>query len=293
MAATVRYWKAGSTDVGLAASYHDGTYGASAVPAVSNIIFFTEGSDTITAQTASGLAVASGLQYVGFNNGFTGNLGQSGTSITVSTNTRGSGQYAIETFDYAAGGGRAYIAAGTGGIDQVLVRGSGKLYLTNGTINTNVDVSSGELDINGLVVLNSKTVNIRGGNAVIDYKASDTPTINMYGGTLLCRRAGGTINCYGGNLIHQVEKAATGATTINILGESAKVDYRAGNIGTLNAQKGYLTFSNAVRPVTITTMTLADCTVEESSTGGAKITRPATITYQGKAAALRLAAEAI
>lgn len=294
MAATVRYWKAGSTDINQAASWHDGTGGSSAVPLVSNIVYWTEGSDTVT----SGLTALSGvdLQYFAINQGASPRIGGNGSSLLLSVNTNGAGQYADHLFVYAASGGYAYVKAADGGIGVVRVEGAGHLYLTGGTINTGIQVIKGELDVSDSVDLSNKSVEIWGGNTVIAHKADATdPTITVWGGTLLLRRTSGTLTVNGGHVILQVEKETNAAATLTING--GMVDWRAGSIGTaLNLNGGKLTFKNAMRPINLASamVTAADTEIDGLTAPGAKVTWPdvANIAYRAGKAAVAFARSA-
>lgn len=288
MAATVRYWRAGGNDLNLAGNYHDGAYGASGVPAVSNIINFTEGMDRITANLTA--LTVSGFQYWAFTEGFGGFLGGNGSSATISCHTRGSGQYANETLEYAAGGGFAHIVAGTGGIDIVKCNTTGgHLFLNGGTINTRLEMVRGLCDVNDQVDLSGKTMEVWGGEIVVEYKADGTdPTINIFGGVTILRRPPGTITVNGGKVIVQVEKETAGAATLTI--NNGEVDWRAGAIGTgLNLNGGFLTFKNAIRPISLSAATIvaANTYIDRATAPGAKVTWPAVdaITLKGGMAA--------
>lgn len=298
MAQTKRYHLAGTTDLSNAASWHDGVYGASAVPIASNVAYFTEGGDNIT----SGLtALNVALAHVAFTRGFTGRLGSTGTSATIGANANGgSGEFGVdggstgvEKLIYGAGGGYAYVTAGTGGIDVVRVDGDGKLFLTGGTVNTRVEIARGDLDINDQVDLSGKIVEGWGGSISIDFKADATnPTYNIYGGNWLLRRSGGAVTINGGNVVIQVEKEATalsGALIIN----GGNVDWRAGDLpaAAVSLLGGSLTFNNAVRPLDFsaaTSVVLGNTAMVFGGASGAKVKWPADTVFQlksGQAAA--------
>lgn len=291
MAIVTNYHNEGSTDMSLAASWRTRTFGGGAVPIASGIVYFAGGNDNIVGDATLNLA----LVYLSVTGGFGGNIGASGAPATIAVNTNGTGQYATKAFDYAPGGGKAYVTAGTNGIGQVNVKGAGKLYLTGGTINTGVAVSSGELDVNNTTVLNGIAVDIRGGSSVIDWKSGDLPNLNVYGGTVFCRRGITTLNAYGGRTTVRVEKAQTGIANLNLLGESAIVDIQCGDISTvINLQKGKLILTDAVAPMDFSaaTTTIADVDLRGATAPGAKVTWNATRTLQGLALdPLRVAAD--
>lgn len=293
MAQTARYHLAGTTDLSNAASWHDGVYGASAVPVVSNVIYFTEGNDNITTGL-TGLTT-SGFAHCAVTRGFYGRIGSSGTSFELSCHTNGgSGEFGVdggstgvEKFIYGAGGGYAYVKADTGGIDVVRSDSNGKLYLTGGTINTRIEAVRGELDINDSVDLSGKTVEIWGGNNVIDWKADGTnPTYNIYGGNNLIRRSGGAITVYGGNNIFQVEKE-TGISSGAIIFAGGVNDWRAGAMpaAALSFVAGSVTFENAVRPIDLSSATaivLGNTFMKFGGPAGSKVKWPSPTVVQIK-----------
>lgn len=300
MAVVTNYHNEGATDLTLVASWRTRTFGAGAVPILSGINYFAGGTDNILGTVADGTGLDSPQQYVSITSGFAGRIGSGSASPVYISITKGGGQYSTNALDYAAGGGVAYIAPGTNngagaGIGQVNVKGAGKLFLTGGTINTGVAISMGELDISNTLVLNSKTIDVRGGSTVLDWKSGDLPNVNIYGGTLLCRRGIGTLNAYGGRIVVQVEKAQTGVATLNLLGDAAEVDLRCGDVSTtLNLQKGRFTLANAVAPIDLSaaTTTIADVDLRGATSPGAKVTWNSTRTLQGLALdPLRVAAD--
>jgi hypothetical protein len=292
MAQTKRYHLAGATDLSLVASWHDGIYGAGAVPIASNVVYFTEGNDNITlGLTTLNLPLA----HIAFTRGFGGTVGGAGTSATIAANTNGgTGEFgvdgaatAVEKLIYGAGGGRAYITAGTSGIDVVKCDGSGKLYLTGGTINTRTELNSGELDINDSTVLSATSVEIWGGSYRIDYKADATnPTYNLYGGSGLMLRSGGAITINGGSHIFQVEKEA-GISTGAIILNNGTLDWRAGDMPAagLSLLGGEVLFHNAVRPLDLsaaTAVVLGNTVLKFGGPAGSKVKWPASSVFQLK-----------
>lgn len=292
MAQTKRWHLAGTTDLNLAASWHDGIYGASAVPIVSNVVYFTEGTDIIIGSMAT-LNLA--LAHAAFTRGFGGTLGGAGTSATIGANGNGgTGEFGVdgastgvEKLIYGAGGGRAYITAGTGGIDVVRADSNGKLFLTGGTINTRTELIRGELDINDSTVLSSTTLEIWGGSYRIDYKADATnPTYNLYGGNGTFLRSGGAITINGGSHIFQVEKEAsisTGAIVLN----GGTLDWRAGDMpaAALSLLGGEVLFHNAVRPLDLsaaTSVVLGNTVLKFGGPAGSKVKWPASTVFQIK-----------
>ncbi len=287
MAVVSNYHLAGTTDLSNSASWHNGSYSAGAVPIASGLTFFTEGSDNITAGLST-LNTAQG--YVSFTRGFKGNLGASGSSATIGANTNGgAGEYATETLEYAAGGGSAYITAGSGGIDLVRVNSLGKLYLTGGTV-SEIQVNGGKVHINDQVDLSAKTCNFyEGADVEIEWKADGTdPTLNMYGGVLFTKRTWGTVNMRGGVIIPMVEKEANWCATLNL--DGGLVDWRCGSVATtINFNSGKCNFDKLVRALDISapTITAADTELNVLGMSGTKVTWPATssiIIKAGKAA---------
>ena len=292
MAQTKRYVLANATTLSADASYHDGIYGASVVPVASNVVYFTEGNALITGGLT---ALNSALAHVAFNNGFGGTLGGAGSSATIGCNTNGgTGEFGVdgastgvEKLVYGAGGGRAYITAGTSGIDVVRADSKGKLFLTGGTINTRVELVDGELDINDTTVLSAVTVEIWGGNYRIDWKNDATnPTYNLYGGSGLILRSGGAITINGGHHTFNVEREAgisSGAVVIN----GGSVDWRSGNMpaAALSFLGGEVSFANATRAIDLsaaTAVVLGNTKMKFGGPAGAKVTWPASSVFQLK-----------
>jgi len=292
MAQTKRYHLAGTTDLSNIASWHDGVYGASAVPLASNVVIFAEGNDNIV----SGLSTLNlALAQVQMTQGFSGRLGTAGTSATIAANTNGgSTEYGVdgstssgvEKFIYGAGGGYAYVAIGSGGIDVVRSDSNGKLYLTTGTVNTRLEHANGYLSINDQVVLSSTSVELYGGQSDIDYKDDATnATLIVNGGTHFIKRAMGAITINGGYTTIQVEKEAamcSGAITLN----GGTLDLRAGNFPAVTVQfnGGTLITSKAVRPLDWSSASLIVLgnTDMDLAGAGSKITWPATSAVQVK-----------
>jgi hypothetical protein len=221
-----------ATDWSLAASWRTALFAGGTVPVSGDTVYITNGSANIT----SGLSNAAvDLAFLYVTPGFSGRIGTSGTPLTIAVENTNAG-----ILEYAASAGYMYVTAGTNGIDTLRVKGGGKLYATGGTI-----------DVLDQVTLNSKTVRVYGGYTVIDYKGSDTPTIDIYDGTVLLKR-GATVNLRGGRLIFQVEKVATGISTLTQTG--GMIDLRAGNITTWNADGGDAITENTVQPITVSTL---------------------------------------
>lgn len=267
------YHASGQTDWSQVAAWTDGIGGAGTVPVSTDTVIFDTGSDAVT----NGLSNAAvDLTSLSFTPGFTGSVGNSGTSLNIAVFQTSTG---ILTY---AGSGTAYITAGTNGIWTARVTGNGKLFLTGGTI-TILEVTRGLCDVNDQVTLNSKTVRLYGGSTAIDYKGSDSPTtIDIMGGSHYIRRAAATVNVYGGSVVYQVDKAAAAiSSALNVYG--GLVDFRAGSIAALNGNGGAITFENAVRPITVTAATLTSVFQVLSKQGkAAKVTWPS-ITWRGEA----------
>lgn len=282
MAQTVNYHMEGQTDLSLSGAWRTKTYGAGAVPLASGVVYFGGGSDRVV----SGLTTLNlALAFCSFTPAWNGHLGGSGTSATIAVNTNGGSAYPGHILNYSAGGGTAYITCGSGGIGIVKVNSEGgKLFLTGGTPNS-IECSRGELDINDSVDLSGKTVNIYGGNVVIDYKADGTdPTVNIYGGNVTLKRASGTITINGGNVIMQVEKEANAAATLVL--NNGFLDWRSGDLATAaTIVGGGLTFANAIAPIDLSaaTMTIGDVEVEAATGKGAKVKWPTSPTIVGAA----------
>jgi hypothetical protein len=242
MATDTLYHVDASTDWSLAASWRTAIFGAGSVPDSTDTLYFTNGSANVTAGLSNAAVDLTALYWTP---GFSGRIGTAGTPLTIAVQ-----QTATGICEYAASAGYLYLTAGTNGIYTFRCKGGGKAYLTGGTFDI-VEVASGECDVNDQVTLNSKTVRVYGGYTVIDYKGSDTPTIDIFDGTVLLKRAA-TVNLRGGRLILQVEKVATAIGTLTQTG--GHVDLRAGNITTWNGDEGTYSHENTVQPITVGTL---------------------------------------
>lgn len=249
-----RYHRAGSTDWSQAASWHDGTGGSSAVPADTDVIIIGEGSAHITSGLAQGAVDAANIDIT---SGFAGSIGTSGTSLVIACNAavgQGTG-----LFRYGASGGRLHLAAGTNGIDMFVLSGACAAHLTGGVFGVNdtskpaVTVASGECTIGDAVDLSAEAIVCTGGRLIVEYRADATaPILHVAGNAdVVCRRPMTTIHIGGGRITLIVEKSLTAATTVNLWG--GMLDFRGGNITTLNAYGGTYTAGNLARPATITT----------------------------------------
>lgn len=242
-----RYHLRGTTNWNQAASWHDGVYGASGIPADTDTVFFLEGQS----------AVVSGLDQTGIDltaiyesPGFAGRVGSDGESLKLELNQ------GIGTFD-KGGNGTWYIAPTTtgGGAGTVKVANlrSGASTWTAGTVDA-VNVYGGIHRFTGGCDLNTNAVIIKGGEVTIDFKASDAPNVTVHSGIARIYRTQGTLTIKGGRAILMVMDHATGATTATVEGDGI-LDIRAGHITTLNANSGLVDFSKMVKNITLTNST--------------------------------------
>lgn len=244
-----RYHLAGATDWGNAASWHDGVYGASAVPLDTEAVYFAEGQDAVVSNLdQNGVDLA----FLYETPGFSGRVGSSGTSLKIEV-TSGTG-----TFD-KGGFGTWYIVwtttgGGAGTCDVVNLR-SGSAYILGGTSSV-VNVWGGEHRFGDAAVLHQLPVTVKGGHVTIEYKSGDTPDVTVHSGTVLCERAIRTLIVKGGRVISRCMKAATAITTATVEGDGY-LDLQAGVITTLNANDGTVDFSHMVKQITLTNSTFA------------------------------------
>lgn len=268
-----RYHRAGSTDWSAPTSWHDGTGGASAVPADTDAIIIGEGSANIGSGLSQGAVDAASIDIT---SGFSGTIGTAGTSLTIACNAAvglGSG-----IFRYGASGGRLYLAAGANGIDVFVLAGSCAAYLTGGVFGTNdlakpaISVSSGECTIGDAVDLSGEAIVCSGGRVTIEHRADATaPMLHVAGhADVVCRRPLSTLHVGGGRVVLYVEKSLTAATMVNLWG--GVLDVRGGNIATLNAYGGTYTAAHLTRPMTITTVNAWATRVQSLHGPGARVT---------------------
>lgn len=269
------YHKEGTTDWNDANSWETSTGGAGTVPVSTNGVYIAEGADVINTNVTGHTAVDCASIYVTEN--FRGTIGGSGTSLTIACDNTSTG-----VLTYEAGGGAMYYTAGTAGCYLLRVQPrAGKFWLTGGTINSGIEVSSGELDINASAVVNTKFLRCYGGTTEVAYKGSDVITTHdVRGGIVTMRRVCTTINVTGGVLNLFVEAAATGTTTLNLFGGTVR--HYAGNIPVFNVYGGTYDGTVAARPITLgatTTIIGANANIKVCPL----ITLPTSnITYQGK-----------
>lgn len=275
MATDTLYHKEGTTDWADAASWESSTGGAGSVPDSTDTLYFAESGDIVNTNVTGHTAVDLAAIYVTEN--FKGTIGGNGTSLTIAVDNTSTG-----VLTYEAGGGAMYYTAGTAGCFLLRVQPrAGKFWLTGGTINSGIEVSSGELDINASAVVNTKFLRCYGGTTEVAYKASDVITTHdVRGGMVTMRRVCTTINVTSGVLNLFVEAAATGTTTINLFGGTVR--HYAGNIPVFNVYGGTYDGTVAARPITLgatTSIIGANATIKTCPL----VTLPtANITYQGK-----------
>lgn len=232
-----QYHNTGGINWSLAASWHDGVHGAGAVPIAGDTIYFTEGSDVISAGLSPGLAIA----VLSETEGSSVRLGGSSASLVTGT---------ITLLD-KGGKGAWYIAAtaGTATITSARIR-DGYTYISGGTVSA-LDVLGGEVVINSAALLTSAAVTLRGGVLTIEYGLGSTASYTVYEDTVLTLyRPCTALTVNGGRVVIQIVDSVTviGAVTIN----GGSVDWRAGNATDLFPNAGKLTFENQMKPLAIT-----------------------------------------
>lgn len=232
----VRYHLAGTTDWSNAASWHDGVYGASGVPADTDSVYFLEGSDNVSSgMSQSGIDLALVSESAGFN----GSVGTAGTPLTLeATNTQ-------SMIFNKGGNGRWNVNAH---IPTLYMR-SGYLGLVGGGETLAATVSGGELYCGDSVDLNTNTITVLNGMVTIEYRASDSPVITINGGKVILRRLFGALVINGGSLTVEVMKSISSSTSITQNG--GHLDWRAGYVSTWTPKGGTATFANQVKPITI------------------------------------------
>lgn len=230
-----------STDWSLAASWVDNVGVASTVPVSTDNTRIMIGRQTI----ANGLSNAAvDLTTLMIGDKFMGNLGSNGTSLEIAVFQTSTG-----VFTYQAGGGVAYVKAGTAGIHKCLVQGRGKLFLTGGVFSI-LEVSRGSCDCNDQTNLNAKVVRIFGGDTTIAFRSGDAPTqVDVYGGVVRLYRPPTTLNIYDGSVILYVDRSANSAATLNQTGGSCRL--LGGNVPIWNIYNGTFDASDASRPITL------------------------------------------
>lgn len=224
--------------------------------AAGSTLIVPRGSQNIAGFDAS--AIAAGL-YTRIERPFVGNIGASGTPLIVSmtdgsaaqkkTTVVGAGGNTEGYFYYGAGGGSLFLKGYTGGIDNLVVDTFGTLGLIGGTM-TWTNIASGTVQANGATTM--VNTEIHGGVYTADALTSGSAptTLDVYNGSVILNRPGGTINLYGGTLTIDND-SATATTAITLYGGTLIVI--AGDITALTPKDGTFDATSARKPIAIGT----------------------------------------
>lgn len=152
---------------------------------------------------------------------------------------------------YNATGGSWRLRAGGGSavISNAFMDAPGATWFWTGGTFTTSNFYRGTANVNSSTTL--VTANVDGGSVTIEYKASGLTTLNIYAGTVTCKRPASTIiNLYNGTLILDDDGATA---TVAITQTGGNFIHVAGNVTTHNAYAGTYTAARLRKVATIAT----------------------------------------
>lgn len=204
------------------------------------------GTQTVTTALNAGSALSTGISYIHFRKGFTGQVGSAGTSLET--------KFANYTTlpNVLLSSGSVWLTC-TNTCNKILVLG-GNLTILSGT------VSALEIVAGNVLVSASATVTaleMTGGNyRDLATSSNAITTASIFGGTASFLRTTTTLNisdAVGANVRAPAafvrSDHATGPTTINQ--RSGRLTLIQGSVGTLNLYAGVCDASRAIRDLTI------------------------------------------
>lgn len=253
-----RYLAEGATDLNTTASWKstvDGATGAS-VPTTADDVLITEGSQVVNTNPTT---LNVDLESVNVTRGFTGQLGESGTPLTIACSNSANSVFTLN------GGGRAhYITAGTAGIDRlrVSVPAGSTVYLTGGTF-VIVEVLSG----NVVVASGATVTNLRGyGSGVITARSGTAfTTAILQDSSRLKTERSVTTGLLAGNSHMTTMEAAGSGTIIRITANATLNAQSSGTFAQIDQHGGIATPEGARVPVPVTLFNLYAGVAYESS----------------------------
>ena len=197
---------------------------------------------------------ATSIEFLDIQEGFSGNIGNASGSLRCDADgTAESPTTRLSRIRYNASGGNFYFSA-TGGntlAHFVEINTGGTFWGTDG-IMKNVVLQNGTARFAAAVAGTGGVWRFTGGVGIIDYAASSAiPQLDVVAGRHTLSRNATTLNVYGGELV--IDCAALAITTITITGGNVRL-LNAGTVTTVNGYGGTLDCSATQRPVTITTL---------------------------------------
>jgi hypothetical protein len=197
---------------------------------------------------------ASSIEFLDIQEGFSGNIGNASGSLRCDADgTAESPTTRLSRIRYNASGGNFYFSA-TGGntlAHFVEINTGGTFWGTDG-IMKNVVLQNGTARFAAAVAGTGGVWRFTGGVGIIDYAAAlAIPQLDVVAGRHTLSRNATTLNVYGGELV--IDCAALAITTITITGGNVRL-LNSGTVTTVNHYGGTLDCSATQRPVTFTTM---------------------------------------
>jgi hypothetical protein len=197
---------------------------------------------------------ATSIEFLDIQEGFSGNIGNASGSLRCDADgTAESPTTRLSRIRYNASGGNFYFSA-TGGntlAHFVEINTGGTFWGTDG-IMKNVVLQNGTARFAAAVAGTGGVWRFTGGVGIIDYAAAlAIPQLDVVAGRHTLGRNATTLNVYGGELV--IDCAALAITTITITGGNVRL-LNSGTVTTVNLYGGTLDCSATQRPVTFTTM---------------------------------------
>lgn len=258
-----RYLAADAVDLNTTASWKatiDGATGQT-VPTAADDVHIKEGTQTVNTNPTT---LNVDLESVTVSRGFTGNLGEAGTPLTIACSNS-----ADSVFRLNSGGLESYITAGTAGIDRLVISvpDRSRVYLTGGTF-VLVEHYGGELIIAG----SATVTNYRGyGNSRATARAGTQFTTALLSDNawLKTERTIATGNIAGSAYVQMIEAAASG-TLMRVMGGTLNLQ-TSGTIAQIDQYGGLTTPAGARDDVPVTLFNLYSGVVYEMA-GQSKLT---------------------
>jgi hypothetical protein len=205
-----------------------------------------EGTQTITTSLNAGSGLATGISYIHFRKGFTGQVGSAGTSLETKFANYTTLPNVILT------SGSMWLTC-TNTCNKILVQG-GTLTILSGTVSA-LEIVSGTVNVSASATVTALEMT---GGIYRDLATSSNVmgTATVYGGTATFLRTVTTANIseasgsgVGAPTTFATFNHATGPTTVNLRG--GRWNHLQGGVATLNAYAGVFDASRAWRDLTI------------------------------------------
>ena len=197
---------------------------------------------------------ASSIEFLDIQEGFSGNIGNASGSLRCDADgTAESPTTRLSRIRYNASGGNFYFSAtGNNTLAHFVEINTGGTFWGTDGIMKNVVLQNGTARFAAAVAGTGGVWRFTGGVGIIDYAAAlAIPQLDVVAGRHTLGRNATTLNVYGGELV--IDCAALAITTITITGGNVRL-LNSGTVTTVNLYGGTLDCSATQRPVTFTTM---------------------------------------